>query len=162
MRWCGQNSLRAGLLLDVEPWDSSEHGGHLVKPSGELGCDMALPGCGLLFAKRAKSPTTFQTPPQTYRKPAPVSLAQVPTHLDGLPSSWARAPITFSAPAKHSSQSAKTFSSRPRTISRRHPTYSPCAKTFSGRHIISPSCAKISGSRPKHLAHSPNNYPATP
>ena len=162
MRRCGKNSLRAGFLLDVEPRDSSEHGGHLVKPSGELGCDMALPGCGLLSAKRAKSPTTFQTPPQTYGKPAPVSLAQVPTHLDGLPASLGRVPLAFSAPARHSSVPAKTSSRSPRTISSRHPTYSPCAREFSWRHIIPASCAKTLGSRPKHLAPAPKHYPVTP
>ena len=162
MRWCGKNSLRARFLLDVEPRDSSEHGGHLVKPSGELGCDMALPGCGLLFAKQAKSPTTFQTPPQTYGKPVPVSLAQVPTHSDGLPSSLGRAPLAFSAPAKHSISSARTSSRRHITISSRHPISSQCAKTFIWRHIISPSCAKTLGSRPKHLAHAPKHYPVAP
>ena len=142
-------------ILSIKQDFPHPHGGHLVKPSGELGCDMALPGRSLLFAE-------FQTPPQTYRKPSPVSLAQIPTHLDSLPASWGRAPLAFSAAAKHPSQSAKTSSRSPRTISSRHPIYSPCAKTFSWRHIISTSCAKTLGSHPKHLAHVPKHYPVTP
>ena len=108
-------------------------------------------------ARRLK--TTFITLLQTHRKPSPVSLAQVPAHLDRIPPSSLRAPVMFSSPAKHSRESARTFSILHRITSRRHITFSRFAKTFSERRMISPSGSKTLGGWPESLAHTHKNYP---
>ena len=52
MRRCVKNSLRAGVIAEVEPRDSSERGGCFVNPREEHGCDIPIHrDCDSLFAK---------------------------------------------------------------------------------------------------------------